>query len=216
MRVIDSDAVIWSTPEAERPGRPLLVLLHGYGSHEGDLFGLSPQLPLELTIASLRAPRREGPGYAWFSLDGAVPGAPVPERVDPAADAVLAWVAANRGEASSVGLLGFSQGGAIALEALRRDPDAIDYVVNLAGFAATAEQPGDAVLAERRPPVFYGRGLADPVIPAAAIDRTLDFLPGHSALVLGAYEQLGHGVSPQELADVVSFLRDRLADARRD
>jgi len=34
---IDPDVVLWSAPERERAGRPLLVLLHGYGSHEGDL-----------------------------------------------------------------------------------------------------------------------------------------------------------------------------------
>ena len=53
---LDSDAVIWSRPEAERAGRPLLVLLHGLGSHEGDLFALSPYLPTEFTIAAVRAP----------------------------------------------------------------------------------------------------------------------------------------------------------------
>ena len=41
---LDADAVIWSAPERERAGRPLLVLLHGYASHEGDLFQLAPRL----------------------------------------------------------------------------------------------------------------------------------------------------------------------------
>jgi phospholipase/carboxylesterase len=49
---IDSSAVLWSAPERERAGRPLLVLLHGYGSHEGDLFGMAPGLPLEPVIAA--------------------------------------------------------------------------------------------------------------------------------------------------------------------
>ena len=33
--MIDPSAVIWSTPVGERAGKPLLVLLHGLGSHEG-------------------------------------------------------------------------------------------------------------------------------------------------------------------------------------
>ena len=41
---IDDEAVLWSASPADRAGRPLLVLLHGYNSHEGDLFGLSPYL----------------------------------------------------------------------------------------------------------------------------------------------------------------------------
>ena len=48
----------------------LIVLLHGYGSHEGDLFSLSPRLPLAATVASLRGPIKEGAGYAWWSLAG--------------------------------------------------------------------------------------------------------------------------------------------------
>ena len=65
---IDPEFVLWSAPERERAGRPLLVLLHGYGSHEGDLFALAPRLPLAPVIASLRAPIRESAGYAWFTM----------------------------------------------------------------------------------------------------------------------------------------------------
>ena len=60
--------MIWSASVADRTGRPLLVLLHGYNSNEGDLFGLAPYLPLEPAIASLRAPIFTGYGNAWFPL----------------------------------------------------------------------------------------------------------------------------------------------------
>ena len=53
---IDPAAVLWSAPESERAGRPLLVLLHGYGADERDLFSLAPHLPSEPVIAALRAP----------------------------------------------------------------------------------------------------------------------------------------------------------------
>src|SRR5688500_15573063 len=65
---IDDEAVIWSASAADRAGRPLLLLLHGYNSNEGDLFGLAPYLPLEPAIASLRAPIFTGYGNAWFHL----------------------------------------------------------------------------------------------------------------------------------------------------
>ena len=53
---LDPDAVLWSAPPHERAGRPLLVLLHGYGSNEQDLFGLRPYLPDAFVVASVRAP----------------------------------------------------------------------------------------------------------------------------------------------------------------
>ena len=81
---LDESAILWSAPERERAGRPLLVLLHGYGSHEGDLFGLGPGLPLGPVIASVRAPIELAPGmYSWFPLMSEAPA----EEVGPNADA---------------------------------------------------------------------------------------------------------------------------------
>ena len=69
---LDSEAVRWSVPPAERAGRPLLVLLHGYGSDENDLFGLVPYLPDAFVIASVRAPLAPPwpmMGNAWYAID---------------------------------------------------------------------------------------------------------------------------------------------------
>ena len=44
---------------------PLLVLLHGYGSDENDLFSFAGELPKTLCIISLRAPHNLQPyGHA--------------------------------------------------------------------------------------------------------------------------------------------------------
>ena len=60
--------VAWSKPEQERAGKPLLVLLHGYGANEQDLLSLVPGLPEEFAVASVRAPLAMGPGFTWFPL----------------------------------------------------------------------------------------------------------------------------------------------------
>ncbi|GAB3139727.1 alpha/beta hydrolase [Marisediminicola antarctica] len=203
---IDPDAVLWSAPERERAGRPLLVLLHGYGSHEGDLFGLSPQLTLQPVIASVRAPLRAGSGYAWFPFSPEE--APVAGTADDTARALLAWL--DTTTSTSVGLLGFSQGGAMALQLLRHAPTRFAYAVMLAGFASD-EGEGDADLAAASPPVFWGRGTADQVIPAELVAHTQRWLPSHSTLTERIYEDLGHGVSAAELGDVSDFIRRQLA-----
>ena len=58
-----------------RPANPavrhpwLLVLMHGVGSNEHDLYGLAPQIPEAFHVLSLRAPFRMGPGaFAWFDF----------------------------------------------------------------------------------------------------------------------------------------------------
>jgi hypothetical protein len=51
----------------------LLVLMHGVGSNEDDLFGLSDFVPAPFHVVSLRAPFVLGPdSYAWFEFSVAL------------------------------------------------------------------------------------------------------------------------------------------------
>ncbi len=208
---IDADAVIWSAGEADRAARPLLIVLHGYGSHEGDLFSLAPHLPLQPVIAALRAPVPAGQGWAWFPIQDL--GNPAPAAVDAAVTAVLEWLDGLAVPPTSVGLFGFSQGGAMTLQLLRAAPDRFSFAVQLSGFVAAGERPNDAELAARRPPVFWGRGTADQVIPASAVERTQAWLPGHATVTERIYEGMAHSISQPELADVVAFLRTQYTGA---
>jgi phospholipase/carboxylesterase len=203
---LDTSAILWSAPERERAGRPLLVLLHGYGSHEGDLFAMSPGLPLEPVVASLRAPLSENGGWAWWTREDSPSGNPPAERVDEAADAVLAWL--DTLEYASVSLVGFSQGGALALQLLRHAPERFTATVAIAGFVASGGHPGDAELARVKPAVFWGRGTDDRMIPAEAVERTAEWLPAHADATVRIYEDLGHAISTRELMDLVTFLRE--------
>jgi phospholipase/carboxylesterase len=205
---LDHDAVLWSAGEADRVGRPRLILLHGYASDEADLFGISAYLPLEPVIASLRAPIPEGPGFAWFSRFTNVSGDPLAANANAAARAVLDWI--DEQPDAPTGLLGFSQGGALAVQLLRLAPERFDFAVMLSGFVVQGAAEGDALLAERRPPVFWGRGTHDDTIPAASIARADEWLPEHSDLDARIYEGLAHGISPLELGDISSFIRAHL------
>ncbi|MPV37432.1 alpha/beta hydrolase [Georgenia subflava] len=218
--VVDPAAVRWSAAEGERADRPLLVLLHGYGSNEQDLFALVPHLPADLVVASLRAPGANAMGYEWFSLDGELAGAAGHRQTETtdrlredgtnaAALAVLDWVDGLAEAPSAVGLLGFSQGGAVAMQVMRHRPAAVDHVVILSGFVAPGEVDGDAELADRRPPVLYARGAADPVIAPFLVERADTWLPAHTSLTALVQPGLGHGISMEILAEVRTFLADR-------
>ena len=208
MVTIDAALVRWSTDEAERAGRPLLVLLHGVGSHEGDLIGLAPYLPRDLAIASLRAPLPHGDGHSWYPL--ALPGSPEPGPVDEAAEAVLAWVDSLGDAHPSVALLGFSQGGSLTLQLLRHAPERFAWAAVLAGFVvpddSEATSRRDAELARVRPDVFWGRGDVDAVIPLDAVQRTADWLAAHADVEETVYPGLAHGISQEELEDLNAFI----------
>ncbi|MBN9605836.1 MAG: dienelactone hydrolase family protein [Actinomycetales bacterium] len=207
---LDDTAVRWSAPEAERAGRPLLVLLHGLGADENDLMGLAPALPPEFVLAAVRAPLRWVPGRAWFEPDWS---RPLEESVAPAgraADALANWVAAHRAGHPAVGLLGFSQGAMISALALRRHPELADFAVLLSGGLFPRDEAGDGQLAARRTPVFLGYGEADPVVPAAMFVLSAAKLPTLAAAEVHAYPGLAHGISERELHDVAAFLAARL------
>lgn len=204
--------VVWSREPEDREGTPLVVLLHGHGSHERDLIGLVPGLPHEFTYASVRAPLPEGPGFTWFPLD--------PQRLayssQQARDAVedlWSWIASVKDAHSSVTLLGFSMGMAMATSLLRTRPDEFAAVVGLSGFAV---DPGeseqmqayfdDDTLAARRTPFFWGRDQEDPVIPQEYVDYTHGWANRTVDLTKVLYAGAGHGVVPQEIGHVKEFL----------
>jgi phospholipase/carboxylesterase len=203
---VTDEQVLWSAPADRREGRPLLVLLHGHGMDEHMGADVQHRLPPELVLASIRGPLRVRAGYGWFPLDASLRL----DQVDRAAQAVLRWVQGQTRH-PSIGVLGFSQGSSIGLQCMRLDPGLFDYGVVLSGFAVPFPQPGDAELARRRPPVFSGRGDADPLIPPALVTETDRWLSAHTRLSSHVYPGLGHGVTPAEIDDLAAFLRLRLA-----
>jgi len=202
---IDPDQVLWSAPEPERTGRPLLVMLHGHNSNEQVGFELRHQLPAELVLASVRAPMTSTDGYAWFRLDPAV----AVDQANAVARSVLTWLDTVPA-APSVGLLGFSQGAATGLQVLRAAPERFDYAVNLSGFLVPGTAPGDRALQASPPPVFWGRGDSDPFVPDFLVTLSRAWLATHTRLSEKVYPGLSHAVNESELADLSRFLTDQI------
>lgn len=210
---LDAGAVLWSAEAAERADRPLLVLLHGYGADEHDLFGLAAYLPPEFVVAAVRAPLAPpwpAPGHSWYPIEGLESRDPM--HVTDAASRLIEWLDLA-GTGVDVGLLGFSQGAAVAIQAVRLEPERFSFVVNLSGYATPGDLPGDAALATLKPPVFWGRGTRDDVIPQLLVDHTTEWLPAHSELSGRVYQGLTHSVSEAELDDVRAFLEKQLEQA---
>lgn len=238
---IDDDVVLWSVggrrvsaaqAHTELKHRPLLLLMHGFGSFEGDLIGLAPHLPPGFVCASLRAPLVAPPpivdGFAWWPLPLGPQGLPLrqpdPERFEGsgphvAAVAVLAWLDALDARLRSpdgegpgatglgtVALLGFSQGGCMVTSLLRLRPDRFVCGVNCSGFVAPGRFEGDAKLTELRPPMFWGRDEADPIIDEHRIALTTSWSPEHTTLEARLYEGILHGIGADELLDISDFL----------
>jgi len=199
------NTVVWSKPEPERAGTPLLVMLHGYGTDETRMADLFASLPPEFTCAALRGPKVIGDDYGWFLLDYFL----THDFADviTATNSVFSWIDTVRGQHSSVSLLGYSQGMAMASTLLRLRPEAFRAVVGLSGFVLDNELLAMSESFETRPPFFWGRDKADPVINEDATAHTEEWLERNTQLTARSYPGMGHAISPAELVDVGAFLR---------
>jgi phospholipase/carboxylesterase len=192
----------------------LLVLLHGVGSNEQDLYSLCAQLPERYCVISLRAPYRMGPGaFAWFDYSIEPGGArSIDEAQEAASRALLAQTLAAASEQLGIPpertvVAGFSQGGAMALGLLLTQPGlmraAIVWHGRLMDQPLAALAPADAF---RGRALWVSHGTHDGVIPLAhaqAIAHHVAPLP-----LAFTYREFPseHEIRPSELAATLTWL----------
>jgi phospholipase/carboxylesterase len=187
------------------PRAPLVVLLHGRGSHEEEIVQLAAHLPDGPAYAAVRAPIPEGGGFAWFVNRGI--GRPVAESLA----GTMAWFRTWLDEVAPAGrpvvLAGFSGGAAFAGGLLLSEPQRFTAAAILYGTlpwdAGVPTAPGrlDGI------PVLVAQGAQDHVIPGELLGRTWDYLTSES----GAQAQArrypgGHEITEEALQDLREWL----------
>lgn len=196
---------------------PLLLLLHGYGANEEDLFSLAPYLDERFLVVSARAPvSLRGMGYAWFNLGFTPQGIAVdPEEIETARVTLRTFigeiVTAYECDPNAVYLAGFSQGAMMSLAVALTCPGLVAAVVAMSGrlLPQTVEMitDKDTLLAL---PVFVAHGTRDGVVPISHARETkarLMELP--VALTYREYD-MAHEVSAESLEDVNEWLSAQL------
>jgi phospholipase/carboxylesterase len=188
------------------PAAPLVVLLHGRGSHEGQIVGLSAYLPDDLAYAAVRAPVDLGGGFTWFVNRGI--GRPVPESLRETMDWFLGWLDGAAPAGRPVALVGFSGGAAFAGGLLLDDPSRWAGAAVLYGTlpfdAGVPVTPGRLSGVG----VLTARGDADTMIPPELLDRTAAYLVEESGATLEAHRYPGgHGLTEASVADLATWLR---------
>ncbi|GAB2586377.1 hydrolase [Paractinoplanes abujensis] len=188
------------------PAAPLVVLLHGRGSHEQEILTLSEHLPLAFSYAAVRAPIAEGGGFAWFANRGI--GRPVAASLRSTMDWFRTWLDSYAPGGRPVILAGFSGGAAFAGGLLLDDP--ARYAGAAILYGTLPFDAGVPVVADRLAgvPVLVAQGTRDTVIPRELLDRTWDYVHDESgAVVTARRDPAGHGLT----APVVRALGDWLA-----
>ena len=197
----------------ERPaeGEPagLLVLFHGRGVDERDLFPLLDELDPEQRLLGVtpRGPLTLPPGgNHWYAFQEV--GYPDPATFLETYAAVSEWL--DGFDFEHVVLGGFSQGAvmtyALGLGEGRPRPDAL---VALSGFVPTV--PGfELNLEPPLPQAAIGHGTHDPVISVEFSRRARELLEGAGGEVLYREYPLPHAVDPAFLAELAPWLASKL------
>ncbi len=206
-------------PAASEP-RGALVLFHGRGADEHDLYPLLDALDPERRLFGVtpRGPLRLAPGGAHWYVVRQV-GYPDPETFHSTFRRASAWLDALAEETGvSPGrtvLGGFSQGAvmsyALGLASERPRPAAI---VALSAFIPMVD--GVELDLERPlPPVAIGHGTHDPVITVDFARRARDLLRGAGADVRYRESPLPHTVDPTFIAELAPWIRQLLLTEER-
>jgi phospholipase/carboxylesterase len=214
--VTDVDALVHRMRPAARTPQGALVLLHGRGADEHDLYPLLDALDPErrLTGVTARAPLSLPPGGAHWYVLGEV-GYPDRATFDATVRLLGRWLdalLASLGVAHDRLVLGgFSQGTAMSyaagLGAGRPRPAGI---VALSGFIPTVEGFDVDLSGLDGYPAAIGHGTLDPIIPVTFGRAARDRLAAAGADVLYRESPMAHTIDPRVIPDLQAWLHDRV------
>ena len=207
-------------PIIEAGTPPLLLLLHGVGSNEHDLYGLAPFLDKRFLIISVRAPNTLGAGsYAWFEVDF-TPQGPVinPEQAEASRETLITFlqeaITAYGADSRQVYLMGFSQGAIMSASVALTRPDLVAGAVLMSGRILPEIQP---LIASREElagfPFLVVHGTADMVLPISYGRASRELLSSLPVDLTYREYPMGHEVSQGSLRDVTAWLTEQLDKA---
>ena len=207
-----------SRPSSLADNAPLLIMCHGYGSDENDLFSFASELPKEFYIISLKAPIAMQPfGNAWYAINfDADQGKWSDNEQAKASRDLIAKVVDEACEAfpvnkDNVTLLGFSQGTILSYSVALTYPEKVKQVVALSGYVNVDIIPDDIIGKNYSHLDFYcSHGSVDQVIPVDWARKAPKFLD--ALKIKHSYSEfpVGHGVAPQNFYEFRSWLEAKI------
>ena len=203
-------------PKIKLDKNPLLLLLHGYGSNEEDLFSFASELPEEYYVVSVRAPYELGYGsYAWYAINfdadenkfSDVPQAQ--QSRDLIANFIDELVANYPIDATKVTLIGFSQGTILSYATALSYPEKIQRVVAMSGYLNTEMAiPNFENNDFSHLKIFASHGTVDQVVPVDWARKAAPALTKLGIEVVYKEYPIGHGVAPQNFYDFKNWLQN--------
>lgn len=200
-------------PKVQQEKSPLLLLLHGYGSNEEDLFSFAEHLPAEYLIISARAPYPLPPyGNAWYAItfdsdmNKFSDDAQAVESRDLIAKFIDELIENYPVDKNRVSLIGFSQGAILSYAVALTYPEKIERVLALSGYVNTdiIGNINKEKISKLR--FFISHGSVDQVIPVEWARKAPEYLKNLGLEAEYHEYPVGHGVAPQNFYDLMAWL----------
>ncbi len=193
---------------------PAIIMLHGFGSDENDLFSFASELPEEYAIISLKAPIKMQPyGNAWYNIyfdnsqgkfsddDQAIESR---ELVLKCIDEIIEEYQVDK---NNITLLGFSQGTILSFAVALSYPEKVKNVIGLSGYINQDILKKDYEKNDfSRLKVYTSHGSVDQVIPVQWARKTKPFLENLNIDCAYSEFPVGHGVAPQNFQELKTWL----------
>lgn len=208
-------AYLIQKPTVKATTYPIVILMHGFGSNEQDLFELKSLFPQNFIVVSPRAPitLQEG-AYEWYSnRDSAGKQIPNGEELNVSETKVLDLIKKLEAQylidKSKIYLGGFSQGANMSYALGLTHPDEIHGIAVFSGKILSPVYPNIAkTTALKKLKIFVGHGNADDRVPYEDAVKSVDYLKAKDLKVdFNTYDGMRHQISEQELKDFQNWLK---------
>ena len=202
-------------PKVKHDKNPLLLLLHGYGSNEEDLFSFASELPNDSYVISVRAPYDLQPyGHAWYAIhfdadeNKFSDNVQAKQSVELIAGFIDEIVKQYPIDAKNVTLIGFSQGAILSYATALTYPEKVAKVVALSGYFNQEIMPEVIdTKAISHLKFFVSHGSVDQVIPVEWARKAKPALENIDLEVEYQEYPVRHGVSPKNFYDFKNWLQ---------
>ncbi len=201
-------------PSNSNKPSPLILMLHGYGSDEKDLFAFANYLPEQYTVVSVRAPYPMQPmGNAWYAINfdaNANKFSDTKQAIE-SREKIKKFISeaidAYNINPEEVTLLGFSQGTILSFATALTYPNLIKNVIGLSGYIdKNMVDMADPKLLKKLK-VFSSHGSADQVIPVEWARKTPEILKSLDIDCEFKEFPIGHGVNQDNFEAVLNWLK---------
>lgn len=192
--------------------QPAIFLFHGLGSNEDDLIQLVGEIKDHCHIFSLRGPITHSPGYAFYTFEEE--GKPTREVFDKmmgyTQNFILEAIEHYELNVDKIYLIGFNQGAVVVETLTLLLGKMIRGTVALSGFLPdfVITEYNKAPLAGTK--IFISHGEYDYVYPIQWGESSKNYFQSQGAEVIYKTYPDGHGVTEDNLRDLVEFIAQDL------